>query len=138
MPPWFYFGICIHVLIAIIFVSGLMYYYFKSNTVSVKLATSIDKFLKPFGYDAAPFIPQWYNDLSTIVKLDLDPKTGTRMLVIFPTFLLHIPLITRHRFQRVWLCSLTPRCLKRPFLRLLSTRIHLKTVITWTFVPNIT
>ena len=76
MPPWFYIGVIVHIIIAIIFVTGILYYYYKSNTVTVKYATAIDKYLKKFGYDAAPFIPEWYNKMSDIVKLDLDPKTG--------------------------------------------------------------
>ncbi|KAL5259816.1 hypothetical protein ACHWQZ_G010060 [Mnemiopsis leidyi] len=75
LPGWIYIGVAIHVLIAIVFISSLLYYHNKANTLAVKVATKVDKYLKEFGYDAAPFLPKWYNDLSTIVKLDYAPNT---------------------------------------------------------------
>ena len=48
-----------------------------------KVATKVDKYLKEFGYDAAPFLPKWYNDLSTIVKLDYAPNTGFKIYIFY-------------------------------------------------------
>ena len=42
----------------------------------MQIATKVDKYLKEYGYDAAPFLPGWYNELSTIVKMDYPANTG--------------------------------------------------------------
>ena len=42
-----------------------------------QIASKLDRYLKEFGFDAAPFLVQWYNDLSTIVKMDYPPNTGS-------------------------------------------------------------
>lgn len=76
LPWWIYVGIAVHVLIAIVFITSLLYYHYKANTLAVQVATKLDRYLKEYGYDAAPFLPEWYNDLSTVVKMsEYHPKT---------------------------------------------------------------
>jgi len=72
---WLYVAVAFHVLIALAFVSLLLYYNHKTNTVGVKIATKVDSYLKQYGYDAAPFLPVWYNKLSSVVKLNYPDNT---------------------------------------------------------------
>ena len=69
MNFWIYVAVIVHVIIAIIFITGLLYYYYQANTLAVKIATALDKNLKSYGFDAAPFIPEWYNTMSSVVKM---------------------------------------------------------------------
>ena len=45
LPGWIYVGVVIHVLIAIVFISSLLYYHNKANTLAVKVVGSVQLFL---------------------------------------------------------------------------------------------
>ena len=40
LPGWIYIGIFVHVIIALVFISSLLYYHYKSNTVAVQVMLS--------------------------------------------------------------------------------------------------
>ena len=40
LPWWIYVGIAVHVLIAIVFITSLLYYHYKANTLAVQVEHS--------------------------------------------------------------------------------------------------
>ena len=53
LPGWIYIGIFVHVIIALVFISSLLYYHYKSNTVAVQVMLSMIYYIGTITNDIA-------------------------------------------------------------------------------------